>query len=250
MTDLLACTVAALLACGTVTSATPGGPGRGARPAPAALVVSSPDRRLAVSVDIDSSGSPGYAVTRNGRPVLRRSRLGLVREDADFSRGLKLVSVDAPARVEDRYEILTAKRRHNVYIANRGAVHLQGASGARMDIVFQVSNDGVGFRYVFPDSSSAELSLKDEVSSFHFLPTAHAWLQPMQQAKTGWGGSNPAYEEFYVKDVPVGTGKSYGAGWVYPALFRSGDDWIAITEAGLGRSYAGTRLRSEAPDGE
>ena len=52
--------------------------------------------------------------------------------------------------VEDRYEILTAKRRVNNYRANRKVFHLETAAGAKLDVVFQVSNDGVAFRYLFP----------------------------------------------------------------------------------------------------
>jgi hypothetical protein len=72
----------------------------------------------------------------------------------------------------------------------------------------------------------------------------------MQVAKTGWGHSNPAYEEFYQKDIPVGTPSSLGAGWVYPALFHYSNAWLLVTEGSLPRNYCATRLRSESPDGE
>ena len=217
---------------------------------PPALVVASPNGRLVATIDVDAAGAPGYSVALGGRPVLRRSRLGLVREEADFSRGLKLLSVDRPAAVQDRYEILTAKRRTNVYRANRGVLHLQASGGGRLDVVFQVSDDGVAFRYVFPDSSERAYEIREEVSSFHFLPEARAWLQPMAVAKSGWSQSNPSYEEYYLKDVPAGTAKSFGAGWALPALFRSGDVWLLVSETAVGRNYCGSRLRSEAPDGE
>ena len=61
---------------------------------------------------------------------------------------------------------------------------------------------------------------------------------------------NPAYEEFYENEIPVGTPSPTGAGWVYPALFRSGDTWLLLSEKGLSRTYCGTRLRSDSPDGE
>ncbi len=38
----------------------------------------------------------------------------------------------------------------------------------------------------------------------------------MQVAKTGYGKSNPAYEEYYEKGIPVGTPSLLGVGWVYP----------------------------------
>ena len=210
----------------------------------------SPDGHVSVYVEMDGgSGTPGYVIRRDRIPVTGGS-LGLVRDDADFTKGLKFTADGSAVEpVRDEYDILTAKRRHNVYTANRRVFHFQASGGQRMDIVFQVSNDGVAFRYVFPETSSQVHRLKEEVTSFRFSPDARAWLQPMSVAKTGWAAVNPCYEEFYQKDIPVGT-PSPLAGWVYPALFRSGESWVLITEGSLGRNYCGTRLRAESPNGE
>jgi alpha-glucosidase len=213
-------------------------------------VIESPNGRLKVDFHLDAAGAPRYAVRLDGRPALRDSRLGLVRDDADFSRGLRLLSASRTVLVQDRYEILTAKRRVNVYRANRKVFRLRTASGHRMDIVFQVSDDGAAFRYFFPGAGGEVRRLTEEVSSFHFLPGTRAWLQPMSVARSGWEKTNPSYEEFYEKDIPAGTPSPLGAGWVYPALFRSGDTWLLVSETGLSRNYCATRLRSESPDGE
>jgi hypothetical protein len=107
-----------------------------------------------------------------------------------------------------------------------------------------VSNDGVAFRYVFPETSTRVHRLTTESTSYRFSSQTRAWLQPIAAAKTGWGETNPSYEELYEKDVAVGTPSPTGAGWVYPALFRTGDTWMLISESALARNYAGTRLRS------
>jgi alpha-glucosidase len=212
--------------------------------------VSSPDGRLAVEFHLDEHGAPRYSVTLDDKPVLRESRLGLLREDADFSKGLKFLSASKAELVKDRYEILTAKRRINTCLAMRRVYHLLSATDDKLDIVFQVSNDGVAFRYVFPEKDATVRKLKEETTTFHFLPDTRAWIQPMSKAKTGWAETNPSYEEYYEKDIPAGTPSPTGAGWVYPALFRSGGTWILLSESGLGRNHCATRLRNEAPDGE
>jgi len=224
----------------------------GASTAPAATdatTIASPDGRIAVEFFLNADGAPRYRVLVAQHEVLRESRLGLVRDDADFSRDLKLVSATAPEKIEERYEILTAKRRANVYQANRRVFHLAGAAGAKLDVVFQVSNDGLAFRHVFPEKSGDVRRLKEEASSFHFPAGTRAWLQPMSVAKTGWSQVNPCYEELYEKDIAVGA-PSPLAGWVYPALFRSGNTWLLVTEGSLGRNDCGTRLRAASPDGE
>jgi hypothetical protein len=212
--------------------------------------VTGPNGRLTATFQLGPKGAPEYSIQRDGKPVLENSRLGLIRDDADFSTGLRLVAASKVEPVMDHYEILTAKRRKNLYRANRRVFHLATADGAKMDVIFQVSDDGVAFRYFFPGTPGETLKIKEEVTSFHFPAEAKAWLQPMSVAKSGWARSNPAYEEYYQKEIPVGTPSPLGAGWVYPALFRTGDTWVLLTEGSLPRNYCATRLRHESPDGE
>jgi hypothetical protein len=64
----------------------------------------------------------------------------------------------------------------------------------------------------------------------------------MSVAKTGWEQVNPCYEEFYEKDIPVGTPAPLGAGWVFPALFHVGNSWALITEAAVDSNYCASKL--------
>lgn len=216
----------------------------------AQTALKSPDGRLAVEVRLGNHGAAAYSISRDGHVVLAPSKLGLVRDDADFTHGLKLNGTSAVERAADDYEILTAKRRRNTYRANRQVFSFTAAGGQKLDVIFQVSNDGVAFRYRFPEESAGVHRLKEETTSFHFLPGTRAWLQPMSVAKTGWERVNPCYEEYYSSDIAAGTPSTLGAGWVFPALFKSGDAWVLLSETGLGRNYCATRLRHEAPGGE
>ncbi|MBN2243903.1 MAG: glycoside hydrolase family 97 N-terminal domain-containing protein, partial [Acidobacteria bacterium] len=215
----------------------------------------SPDGKIEVGFRIAAGGTPVYDIRLNGRQAIRESRLGIVRRDADFTRNL---AMDRDARQErihnerirDEYEVLTAKRRHNTYVANKRVYHLKLPDGKRMDILFQVSNDGVAFRYHFPEASGEVKQIIKEGTSFQMLEGTTAFLQPMQESGSGWEKSNPAYEEFYVEEIPVGTQSTLKAGWVLPALFHEGDRWLLISETGLGRGYCGSKLAHESPGGE
>ncbi len=212
----------------------------------------SPDGKIAVAFELrPTDGTAIYRVHHDAALVVRDSQLGLVRDDADFSRGLKRISSSAVTSVEDRYELLTGKRRVNVYRANRQVHHLATADGRKLDLEFQVSNDGVAFRYVFPEPAAGKRTITEERSSFHFPTGTKAWLQPMSVAKTGWKNTNPSYEEHYQREIDVGTPSTLGAGWVFPALFRVSDDvWVALTETNVDPNYCGARLRHESPEGE
>lgn len=207
-------------------------------------ILSSPDNRLQVTFHLTGQGEPGYSIRLGGSEVLEDSRLGLVRNDADFTRSLRLVSVSPVEPVHDEYELLTSKRRLNRYAANRRVFQLELPQGQRIEIQFQVSDGGVAFRYVFPEVDSRIYDIRSEASSFNFPAGTKAWLQPVAVAKSGWSSTNPSYEELYLRDIEVGTPSPTGAGWVYPALFRTDDTWLLISETGLTRNYCGTRLIS------
>ncbi|WP_368563731.1 glycoside hydrolase family 97 catalytic domain-containing protein [Pseudoxanthomonas sp. UTMC 1351] len=221
-----------------------------AKPTPELGEVMSPDGKIRVIVSLDAEGTPHYAVDREGREVLQPAPLGLVLKEADFSRGLRLREAGAVTTVKDRYELLTGKRRNNQYLASRREFHWIDAKDRRLDIVFQVSNDGVAFRYRLPDADKDIQHLREEATAFRFPKETRGWLQPMSVAKTGFAQTNPSYEEYYLQDVAVGTPTPLGAGWVYPALFRNGDTWVLLSEGSLSRGHAGSRLLDGKVAGE
>ena len=212
-------------------------------PAQGASVV-SPDGRLRLEFRLTDAGAPRYSAYLGDAAVLDESRLGLLRDDADFTTGLKLVSVSKAETVRDEYELLTSKRRLNLYTANRRLVVLETADGRPLQIEFRVSDDGFALRYVFPDHSDSPRKILEEATSYRLPKGSTAWLQPKAVAKSGWSSTNPSYEELYLREVAVGTQPPTGVGWVYPALFRSGDTWLLISETGLTRNYCATLLAS------
>jgi alpha-glucosidase len=208
--------------------------------------IASPDGRIVVNVTV-ADAMATYSVSYGGQDILRKSHLGVIRDDADFSQGVDvspnyLARVNKLEKVEDRYELTTGKRRQNVYRANRRVIELATASGARMDVEFQVSNDGFAFRYVFPGTGPKVHKISRETSSFNFLAGTRGWLQPIAAPRSGWNESNPSYEEYYERDIPAGQPALLGGAWVFPALFRSGETWLLVSETGLRRNYCGARL--------
>jgi hypothetical protein len=178
------------------------------------------------------------------------SKLGLQRDDEDFSKSLKLLNASKPAIVRDAYKMVNAKKRNITYTANRFVMEAATASGRKMNIIFQVSNDGVAFRYEFPEKSAGVRRITSEATSFHFNEGTRAWLQPKTEAQTGFEHTNPSYEAHYMMDIATGTPSPSKNGWVYPALFRDQDTWVMITEAALGRTYCGTALQQNSSGSE
>ena len=215
-----------------------------------AAPLTSPDKQLAVEVRINEQQQLVYTVQRGGQAVLLDSRLGLQLEGADLASRLTLASASPVKPHSERYEMAVGKRRQIHYQANEQTFTLKNPAGQQMLVAFRVSNDGVAFRYTVAEPALKRKSFREELSAFRFAPTARAWLQPMSVAQTGWSRVNPAYEEHYVMDMAVGTTSPSPAGWVLPALFKTGDSWVALTEANMDGTFHASRLRAESPGGE
>jgi alpha-glucosidase len=71
----------------------------------------------------------------------------------------------------------------------------------------------------------------------------------MAVAQTGWSNTNPSYEEHYQREIAVGTPAPSEAGWVFPALFRSNDTWVALTEANMDGTWHASRLQADSSGG-
>ena len=211
----------------------------------------SPDRSITVMFKIKNDGTLFYRISKNNKQVLGPSRLGVIREDGDFSRALKLKAVTKITLVKDVYVLNNAKRSKNVYLANAQTFRLLNSQGKDFELIFRVSNDGMAFHYHFPGKSTDQKKIIEEKTSFKFFEDTKGWLQPMSIAQTGWEHSNPSYEENYKQGIPVGQPSPLKAGWVYPALFQTGNNWIVLTETvAEGGNYCGTRLKAESPEGE
>ena len=212
-----------------------------------AQIVYSPDKNIAVTID---ASQLFYNVKYKDKTVIKNSKLGILREDEDFTKDLKLVKSAQIKTIQDNYVMLNAKRKDITYTANQIKIETKSTSGKLMNIVFQVSNDGVAFRYEFPEKDKSIKKIKSESTSFHFVEGSKAWLQPKTNAQTGFEHTNPSYEAHYMMDIPVGTPSNSENGWVYPALFKTDNIWLMITEAGLENNYCGTALQQFSPNGE
>lgn len=212
--------------------------------------IASPSGKLAAYVSINEQDQLVYRVQQNEKTIIDSSRLGIIREDADFSTGLSITNISNAKRIEDSYTLKVHKKEKYKYTAIEKSVTVKNGTGEKMRVIFRVSDHGVAFRYYFPEhSNDAVKHISNELTSFAFHEDTRAWLQPIAHAKTSWGNTNPSYEENYHQNIPVGTPSPY-AGWVYPALFKTGDTWVLISESAVDRHYCATRLHAESPGGE
>ena len=208
--------------------------------------INSPDEKIAVFFQLSENKNAYYRIEHTGTIVLQQSKLGIIREDGDFSKNLSLSSVSDVEKIQNSYDMLQGKRSRCYYEGNKRIFHLVNGSGNKIDVIFQVSNDGVAFRYYFPANSEEIKKIKDEVTSFNFIPTTKAWIQICTKAKTGWNHDQPSYEQNYQQDIELNKIPDNEPGWVFPALFKYNNYWILLTETAIDRNYCGCRLKRDS----
>ena len=173
-----------------------------AQPAATVVTAASPENIVSVSVTVNGEGRPEYSVNRMGRPVIAPSRLGfLLTDTAKLERNF-VVTADAATSHDDTWEQPWGERR---FIRNRYTqlrVHLTERSGLqrRIDVVFRLYDDGIGFRYEFPDQPNLKTAkIGDELTEFAIIDSGTAWWIPAFE----WNREEYLYNRTRIDSVGV-----------------------------------------------
>ncbi|MFB8440050.1 glycoside hydrolase family 97 catalytic domain-containing protein [Streptomyces niveus] len=201
------------------------------RPAGAAWTVSRGGPAADVTLD-PADGTLTLAVRDGARTLVEPSPLGVVTEDADLTRGLRLVDRQ-DRRIAERYTTVVGKERRRTVDMAQSRFALEGAGGARIDLVVRAAADGVAYRYLLPAGSGDVLR---EASGFVLPGDAPARLSDY----------SVNYEQPY--DGSTAAGASSGQ-YAYPALFQVGDDHVLLSEADVDGRYPASRLTHTAGSG-
>ena len=127
----------------------------------------SPNGRLAMHFEVDGMGCPVYTLSYKGKPVIKRSRLGLEAEDFSLREGFQLQKAETATFDETWKPVwgeVSSIRNHY----NELAVTLhQPKEDRTIRIRFRLYDDGLGFRYEFPEQKNlVYFVIKDEYSEF------------------------------------------------------------------------------------
>ena len=208
--------------------------------------VTSPDGKLSVSVSF-REGKAYYAVDYDGQPMVSESRLGAKTSLGDFSSNLTLVGTTEKS-IDNTYRMRGTKCSQVRYVARQANFETKNDKGERMTITFNVSNNDIAFRYVFPASKSANAIIVDnEATAFRFPQSTTTFICPQSGTAMGWMKSKPSYEEEYKPDAPMDVKSRYGEGYTFPCLFhihgdKQQDGWVLVSETGTNGQYVGCHL--------
>lgn len=173
-----------------------------AAPAYAEVVaeVSSPGEVLAVEIDINPAGHATYSVERNGEAVIEPSRLGFLFTDAKkLDRYFELGGTWTRS-FDETWEQPWGERRfvRNHYNELRIRLTERAHAMRSVDVVFRVYDDGVGFRYEFPEQASLDtVNIAEELTEFVIADPGTAWWIPAGE----WNRYEYLYQETPLSEV-------------------------------------------------
>jgi glucan 1,4-alpha-glucosidase len=143
--------------------------------------VLSPDGKVKISFNLDAEGVPAYAVSYKNDKVIKPSTLGFNFEKMpSLTNGFTILNTET-ASFNETWQMPWGEQLNVVNNYNELKVKLQETSELKrkLTIVFRVFNDGVGFRYEFPEQENlSEVLITDEKTQFNLTGNHQVWWIP------------------------------------------------------------------------
>ncbi len=205
--------------------------------AQAPLSLSSPGGKIVFTFRLLNE-SPVYEVQFKGKTIIDPSPLSLELINGSFKSGLRVTNTVFSDSTID-YQLFTGKTKlvHSSYKQLIVSLGETLAPFRKLDLVIRVFDDGLAFRYQYPQQKNwTDYTLLDEHTSFRLRgnPMVHTLFQP---------GYNNSHEGVY-SSLPFNS-VTTDTLMDLPSLFEfPGNTYLAITEAAL-LDYAGMYLVKE-----
>ncbi len=209
--------------------------------------VASPNGKIRATIQrLEPNGNLQYYVeyleNNQTQAIIENSNLGLTRTDQSFSNGF-IYENNSTAIIDENYSMSVGKQLSLRNNANEITLNFRNVNNAKLQVIFRAYNDGVAFRYRFPETSNTTFYITEDKSTFQ-IPTANSktWIQ-------GYDNFRPVYEKFYQNGVNLNQAINQFNGLAFPALFQTPNAWIMLTEADLDDNFFASHLASYSGNG-
>ncbi len=143
--------------------------------------VTSPDGTLTASIGLSDTGQPYYWVAHKGTTIIDTSYMSLeVKDLSAFKNGFTITASETSTMNED-WEMPWGEQRtvNNHYNELKVSLEENTVTPKKMNLIFRVYDDGLGFRYEFPEQEGmTEMLITDENTEFNLTADHKVWWQP------------------------------------------------------------------------
>ena len=222
--------------------------------------VVSPDKKIFSTIYLNSNKQLCYKISYNNKEVMAPSGLGFVMlEGSELKNNLKVIAQKSSYK-DESYTFNTGKNSNVRNNYNEIIIQTSEISGLKrqMNVIFRAYNDGIAFRYFFPEQAIKNFNIISELSEFNFSEDAPSWAQHLPHFnwnyekgfdKVNLSGiygtsalSDPIMQYLYCFDFPAAFNKNKLIGLPLVTEMKNGPA-VAIAEADL-KNYGGMYLQN------
>lgn len=205
------------------------------------VTVQSPNQKITIALFNRQNATTGewdlkvsYAADGKIAEAIPEIDLGIIRSDQDFSKNLTFLKAGKLISVNEKYTVLHGKKSACSNAANEITVYFQNSEKAKFNLIIRAYNDGIAFRYEFPESAGTFV-VKDECTAYTIPAQTMRWMEK-------WNAAN---EGLY---TATSDDKVLQQEWGYPALFNTADKtcWFLLHESDINGSYCASKLSNTA----
>lgn len=153
--------------------------------------VASPDGKIVLNFNISEEGKPNYTVVKDNKTIIDTSYLGFDFKNVSSINDNLIIVSSENTNFNETWQMPWGEQTNVVNNYNELKVKLEETSegNRKLNLVFRVYNDGLGFRYEFPEQDNwNEVLITDEHTEFNLN----------QDYKTFWiPGDWDIYEHLY-----------------------------------------------------
>jgi alpha-glucosidase len=206
------------------------------------MLLSLPIMQAAENTVVAAAASPGgvirvelllrndsllYRAFRNQETIVALSHLGIKFMGRDFTQNIVFKSA-ATHETDETYTLPSGKR--SLYRSHyRELTAIVGNVSAEMRVVFRIYDDGFAFRYSLPATGS--IQFRGEWSEVNIHNYQRSWIQEYTQ-EYSWYYRRRIWD---FSDLPERI-------LSFPALIKSGDTYLLLSEAANDSTYASAQL--------
>jgi alpha-glucosidase len=157
----------------------------------------SPDGSIKVAISFNGEGVPLYRITRRGKELVGESQMGFLFTDAaKIQRNMTLLS-QSKSNFDQSWEQPYGewKTIRNNYNELRVSIGEREGLKRAFNVIFRVYNDGVGFRFEFPQQPNLKTAnIAEELTQFNITQPATAWWNTATEYNR---------EEYLINKTPI-----------------------------------------------